>query len=479
MKMNFLAYTISVWFLACSVMIAANAEVTFANLSSSGSSSSALVFVYKKGDPIADIASKSFDIQLVNGRDGYNGEIRLTNDNTAEMTVSAAANGGGAVLGTPQTISITNGAIDPSATVKFHVDPKADISGATVTATVWQNKNGSLVQDGVSVKLNVYILPVEFITPAGDPAASPQDGAVDGQNEFTFDNASPGKFTINLKAKVTGASGLSSEIQNKFVYEVDSIGSSTLTWDDPSNPGQANFSGDDMTATVDFEGLPNNNSDFGANNKKKKARIKFDGTLVVEQEFEVFFLKNATNHPSSSSSDLVWPNWYYYWKQSSANFGTHQWNSKNSDSYTDNIGGLGWKCFIGQASSEPVGAWDEANGIDTFANVCRHEDKHKNQMSAMWGNFSSRDPLLDQDENVGDYLKDQQEANLIPGHSYDKLKKATYPDTFNYDPGNTGLWNDNEDYCMRQQPAWTKGDANKEDWSNPGMQHKTLNNADD
>jgi hypothetical protein len=60
----------------------------------------------------------------------------------------------------------------------------------------------------------LLLLPVTFITPAGDPVnkpvASGTDAAniPDGANQFTYDASSPGILTIKLKAKVPGISGM-------------------------------------------------------------------------------------------------------------------------------------------------------------------------------------------------------------------------------------------------------------------------------
>lgn len=49
--------------------------------------------------------------------------------------------------------------------------------------------------DSLSVDFTFY--DITLITPAGDPVETPKDSS-DGQNEFTFDDANPGKLTINL-----------------------------------------------------------------------------------------------------------------------------------------------------------------------------------------------------------------------------------------------------------------------------------------
>ena len=67
-----------------------------------------------------------------------------------------------------------------------------------------------------------------------------------------------------------------------------------------------------------------------------------------------------------------------------------------------------------------------------------------------------------------DWLPDDDEAALVPGHAYDNEDRCTYPDTFNY--GEDPI-PDVEDYCLRRQAAWNNGDADDEDWANPGHQY--------
>ena len=110
-----------------------------------------------------------------------------------------------------------------------------------------------------------------------------------------------------------------------------------------------------------------------------------------------------------------------------------------------------------------------------YANVTRHEETHRTQLIAMWGAASG---WVAADDVDLDNLKDSMEAGLITGHPYDPSNASTYLDRFKYNPAG-GYLRDVEDYCLRQQPAWTNGAANSQDWSNPGMQHKTLNDSDD
>ena len=45
---------------------------------------------------------------------------------------------------------------------------------------------------------------------------------------------------------------------------------------------------------------------------KKKAILLLNGRKLEESDYEVFFPKNATNHPGGQAGS---PNWFYYWKE--------------------------------------------------------------------------------------------------------------------------------------------------------------------
>lgn len=152
----------------------------------------------------------------------------------------------------------------------------------------------------------VRIFEIELVTPGGDPVSAPSDSG-DGQNEFTYSSDSPGVLTMNLKAKVT-PSAAAAEVAESCKFRVDSIGISVREWASANPSGQAVASGDSLVATITFTGLPKANSDFG----KKVASITFNGIPCDEKDYEVFFPKEAKNHPIGQPDS---PNWFYYWKQ--------------------------------------------------------------------------------------------------------------------------------------------------------------------
>ncbi len=164
--------------------------------------------------------------------------------------------------------------------------------------------------------LIVGLLPVKFITPAGDPVSAPVDAAnvadssvsvPDGANEFTFSSAASGVLTMKLKARISDIDSLPLAEQAKFKFELDGIGNSTFAWDSANPGGKVTVSGDFVTATATYTGLPLANSDFGL----KMARLMYNSEKITEDDFEVFFPRDATNHPEGQANSA---NWFYYWK---------------------------------------------------------------------------------------------------------------------------------------------------------------------
>jgi hypothetical protein len=158
--------------------------------------------------------------------------------------------------------------------------------------------------------IKTTVFKIDWVTPAGDPVASPVDSG-NGQNEFTYDNANPGVLNVYLKASIL-PSGTASQIADRCVFAVSDIATSIKSWASFSPNGTPSSSNDFLVAQAIFSGLPVNNSAFGS----KTASVTFDAVMMKTNPYEVFFIKQSTNHPSGQASS---PNWYYYWSQTSAN----------------------------------------------------------------------------------------------------------------------------------------------------------------
>lgn len=222
--------------------------------------------------------------------------------------------------------------------------------------------------------------------------------------------------------------------------------------------------------------MPANNTDFGRKTAEfylldpdDANRRVFD---IYEAPVKVYFPEEATNNPDGTVH-----NWYYYWSQTAADYGTHNYDTAIGRSYTDFFSADGlWKSIIGTDANESgaAGTWNDAEGIDFFANICRHEERHRLDLITLWGASSDRVPANDNDTPFGDYLPTNNgtvtENSLgTPYHSggYDPTLTVSFIDHMKYGFG----WSDIEDYCMHREVSWTNGTADSVDWACPGHQY--------
>lgn len=316
----------------------------------------------------------------------------------------------------------------------------------------------SSAADGGMVK--VSLLPVEFITPAGDPVEQPKD-AGDGQNEFTFNAAMPGVLEVSLKVRVPGIGELPEEIQNRFTFGLDAIGNSQMEWDAANPGGKPTFDGDFMTATAKFTSLPQNNSDFG----KKMTWLNLDAEKLLEEDFEVFYTGTARNHHEQQSPNFSYPNWFVFYKQNAGGgeFSYHNENQTTSlpgrgdafiqignDAYIEN----GNSFFKTGQEGGSLRLIEENGGLSSFytsfLGVLAHERHHANN--------EIQDPNLDSD---GDFLSSDFETN-----------------TSNTDPNNSHsadgveVHDDSEVYANGpiEKAAIDAADTSQ-DWANPGSNY--------
>jgi len=248
------------------------------------------------------------------------------------------------------------------------------------------NSYGSLIS-GVNLVL------FEFITPAGDPVNAPVDAGTtptsipDGANEFTFSTATNGVLTMKLKAKVPGVGSMPAAEQAKFTFEIDTIGSSTFAWDGANPGGKATISGDFITATATYAGLPQNYTDFGL----KKARVKHGGNNAGEAKFEVFFPRDAKNHPGIRN--VTDPNWFFYWEQLIPGHNLRYRGESSDDSNAEVPAMKSWNYHLtadktsisifsslcGEGRQYDVGKF--FSGVDAFLAMVLHELKHVDQIA--------------------------------------------------------------------------------------------------
>ena len=254
--------------------------------------------------------------------------------------------------------------------------PSLDITGTkdtgTVTLKIRYQRNGSTAE---SAPFTVDFCAIEKI--------ELKDG---NEHDLAFDL--DGKLIVEAKTKAwRGGKDVSAELE----WDVEKMGSPTSLTADPSEK-----KGDHITFT--YENMPKQNSDFG----EKRLTAKTSGTCDCRQEeiVRTFYPDVDSNHPDDST-----PNWFYYWKQTSAVPAEARRMLEFRQSVTDpNTPGqaiarydqqsqkilisdaaFGAKACRGEVddSRAPTGRQDE--GIDCFGNTVRHELQHRTDAITWWG----------------------------------------------------------------------------------------------
>lgn len=265
---------------------------------------------------------------------------------------------------------------------------------------------------------------VEFVTPGVDPVNSPNStvGSND-QNEFTYSKAIPGLLNVTLRAKVIPASKVN-EAKPHVKFEVDAIADSPLTWDGAGDGTATTVNGDMLEVVATYTGLPKTNAAFG----KKNARLFRLDAKVGTRPFEVFFPRDAKNHPNPSQGAT--PNWFFYWAPLSGVSNLRYAGASGSSLLAEVRGMTRWnynaapdkvKLFIFDETVKaspykPYGVGVQVSGIDGFIATAIHENTHIRQIARA-------DPL-------------------VPGvacwqHGYSWNQGANHN---HYGPGPDGLW---------------------------------------
>jgi len=328
---------------------------------------------------------------------------------------------------------------------------------------------------------------LHLVTPHGDPRTAPVDSGR-GQNEYTFSSATPGVLTINFEASVKpSSSGILQHIKDRVSFSVEGIGGSKVQWDAANPNGRSSVRGGELVAKATFTNLPAKIDDFG----KKKVQLLVDGNPIEKTNIEVFFPRDAQNHPGGQANS---PNWFYYYLQTVAKLGPKP-NIKYPATGTPQAGHTSHfdpgpdEICIDDGSirgyTPPYGAYGRLYGIDNFAWCVTHEMQHykdwvdfwdvDNHRTAKW--IAAKGKRGPNDELDGDRIPNRVEDVNLNG-VYDR---GDLYDWTKYRTPSTGLpaniVNDFEDWdCKRHKTM--KGDHAR-DWADPGMQHKTLDKWDD
>jgi len=297
----------------------------------------------------------------------------------------------------------------------------------------------------------------------------------DGQDKYCFSEAAPGKLEFTLEASVTPGA-----LADEVTWTLPDLQGSTRVMSPANGKGR--------TIKVTYSGLPKNNSDFGPK-KITAVVIKDRCQAQAEKEVRLFFPLLAKNN--SGGAD---PNWFYYWKQTSACVGPARYGgdalkcnissgSRDLGYYRSNafdtvynicdLKALGpdfpfnAKQWVGVKMSDV-----RVTGIDTFAVACQHENAHYSHFTQWWKKYQTADKFLDTNKNgiLDEKEKElDKDGDLVP----DALEKGLQLDPTNRNTYGIGPNGDDEEVlCWFAEATWKIGKADKEDWAKPGKQWK-------
>lgn len=244
------------------------------------------------------------------------------------------------------------------------------------------NYKAVIVDTDVEKTKTVTAVKVEVANPTGNPADPAT--ASEGKNEFTFDPSNPGVLRIPCQATLTPATDATREwAESNVSWEVTDVSGSTKSWEGTGNDNKG------ASATCVFTGLPKSNGDFG-----EKTVTMTAGDTPTPRPIEVFFPRDATNHPEgdqtpTGSSSSRSPNWFYYWNpvvgDPSALYedgivnafalvpAMRHWSRILPYSKTE--------IWVGNSIVTQPAWWQNITGMDLFADTIKHEKGHVTQIA--------------------------------------------------------------------------------------------------
>jgi hypothetical protein len=282
------------------------------------------------------------------------------------------------------------------------------------------------------------------------------------------------QFAFDSAAHPNGECVLSLSVHSGFAHPelewgLEEMQGSTLTSDPDPAIGQS--------VTFTYTTLPASNDEFG---DKTLTLSHPEIPHAVTPTVQVFFERDATNHPGPDTGTT--PNWYYYWSQTSANAGAHEYGGSHPEQYTgqtlglgDPLGSDGWVCYIydhARLELPDVIGWGQPEGIDVFAWVTRHEAQHLDDLSGWWPQgWRVTDTDYDGYFQEGDLLPTTYEQDS--DGLYDPTKIYTNLDEWGYWKFDWPI-SDVEHHALSNQEEWGNGAADAEDWAAPGKQWKQV-----
>ena len=339
--------------------------------------------------------------------------------------------------------------------------------GHTVIRQEWGDPGSNFYAQWTMTRACQYAV-LKLVTPRGNPRTKPRDSG-DGQNEFTYDASKPGRLVINFKAKlIPSIPGLAMKMAPRVRFRIDEIGKTLPEWDRPNPDGQASVAGNALVAKLTVIGLPARNADLG----KKRVDLLLDGQLVESSDVEVFFNKDAENHPGTVQG----PNWFYYWQEGGV-CGIDRRTEYDPQSEFGKSGYLTQTVYLGSMAAGTndgperytsgsgygsVTVTGRGKGIKCVAETVEHEKHHLANFNAFHAAIVATPPV-DPDK---DGIPNANEPAL------DGMRSNTAnPDTFRMGGDYSG-YGDDEIRCRKKELQLTIPYFTERDWANPGCQSK-------
>jgi len=244
-----------------------------------------------------------------------------------------------------------------------------------------------------------------------------------------------------------------------LVWTNQSISGVTVTWT-PNPPVGGGV-------TIKLQNLPSSNSSFG----QHWVKASVDGKYAYGY-YRLFFMPYSSDHPLTPAEHADSPNWFYYWRQTSAGYQLDghpilydgdvypAYTSWMTDHWQSWMGWGGWTDYT-PPDGDNQGI--EHTWIDTFGYWCRHEARHLQLDLGWWPNGIPWE--LDADE---DTLPDSLESEL-GGTWQDPLHGGPFSPS--YDDTNSDGQRDDDEYVLDTQWHWSIGSADDEDWAKDGRQY--------
>ena len=306
---------------------------------------------------------------------------------------------------------------------------------------------------------------IELVKPSGNPTNAPS-----GEDRLVYNASRPGVLTVTFIGRLTDY-GPAWVLTNRVKFDADDIPGSTKTWDAANPGGRPIANGSDLTATLYYTTLPENNSAFGL----KFGRMTLDGAEVDQKCFWAFYDADAYNYPGCADPDeypKTPPNYFFYYRQTPANYGTPEYGYRGKSEETRPAGQPSLRphyLYYVNAGPNWRGGYDVRYGqnagrsyqyINVFAYACRHEATHGMDFDNWWpdGWVSTNDVDQPQPDSIP--------STIEPALGFDPSLTATYER-----PEGVSPWDDDQQHTLDHEPTWGEKDGDDYDWAHPGAKY--------